>query len=204
MSGLSKSEAEKTKAFASRQFDKARMSYGRFLERRGRQAIFVGTTNESKYLKDRTGNRRFLPVKTGTIDLEVLRRDRDQLWAEAAYREAQGEGIVLPQELWAVAAVEQDERLEDDPWLEPLAAVQGKAFGEETRVFTSDLLGEVLGIEIERQHNGHAKRLAGLMRSLGWEPKKFKVEGRTVRGFFRPKPEGHVDENSPIGAAHSF
>lgn len=194
MSGLNKSEAEKTKAFASRQFDKARMSYGRFSERRGRQAIFVGTTNESKYLKDRTGNRRFLPVKTGAIDLEALRRDRDQLWAEAAHREAQGDSIVLPQELWAEAAVEQEERLEDDPWLEPLAGLRGKAFGDEVRLFTSHLLSEVLGIEVERQHNGHAKRLAGLMKSLGWEHGKFKVAGKTQRGFWRPKPDSHVDD----------
>ena len=103
------------------------MAYGRFSEARGRQTIFVGTTNEHKYLKDRTGNRRFLPVKTGTIDLEALRRDRDQLWAEAAVREARGEEITLPQELWEAAAVEQEERLEDDPWLEKLAIVRGRA-----------------------------------------------------------------------------
>jgi predicted P-loop ATPase len=204
LSGLSKSEAEKTKAFASRQFDRARKSYGRFSERRGRQTIFVGTTNESKYLKDRTGNRRFLPVKTGPIDLEALRRDRNQFWAEAALREARGESIVLPQELWVAAAVEQDERLEDDPWLEPLAAVRGRAFGDEVRVFTSDLLGEVLRIEVERQHNGHTKRLAGLMKSLGWELGKFKVAGKTVRGFWQPKPDGHVDDQPPTPRGQPF
>ncbi|MBZ0161662.1 MAG: hypothetical protein K8H74_03005 [Notoacmeibacter sp.] len=204
ISGLNKSEVERTKAFASRQFDKARMSYGRYSERRGRQTIFVGTTNEHKYLKDRTGNRRFLPVKTGVIDLEALRRDRDQLWAEAAQREAQGESIVLPQGLWEAAAVEQDERIEDDPWLEKLASVQGKAVGDEVRVYTGDLLADVLNIPVERQHNGHTKRLAGLMRNLDWEPGKFKVAGKTVRGFHRPKPEGHTDDNSPIGSHQSF
>src|SRR5690606_19350054 len=101
---------------------------------------FIGTTNEHKYLKDRTGNRRFLPVKTGAIDLEALRRDRDQLWAEAAKLEAEGESVVLPQELWAVAAAEQEERLEDDPWQEKLATVRGKAVGEEVRVPTFHLL----------------------------------------------------------------
>lgn len=194
MSGLNKSEVERMKAFASRDVDRARMSYGRFSEARGRQTIFIGTTNEHKYLKDRTGNRRFLPVKTGIIDLELLRCDRDQLWAEAAKLEAQGENIVLPQELWAVAAAEQDDRLEDDPWQERLAAVQGKAAGEEVRAYTADLLGGVLGIPIERQHNGHGKRLAALMRELGWGPGKFKVAGKTMRGFHRPKPEGHVDD----------
>ncbi|WP_050996891.1 virulence-associated E family protein [Sinorhizobium fredii] len=204
MSGLNKSEVERMKAFASRDVDRARMSYGRFSEARGRQTIFIGTTNEHKYLKDRTGNRRFLPVKTDTIDLEALRRDRDQLLAEAATLEAQGESIVLLQELWAIATVEQEERLEDDPWQEKLAVVRGKAAGDEVRVLTADLLGELLAIPIERQHNGHGKRLTALMRELGWEPGKFKVAGKTIRGFRRPKPEGHVDDNSPLGFSTSF
>ncbi|HKU27859.1 MAG TPA: VapE domain-containing protein, partial [Candidatus Sulfotelmatobacter sp.] len=204
MSGLNKSEVERMKAFASRNVDRARMAYGRFSEVRGRQTIFVGTTNEHKYLKDRTGNRRFLPVKTGVIDLEALRRDRDQLWAEAATLEAQYASITLPQELWAAAAREQDERLEDDPWLEKLAAVNGKAFGDEARVLTADLLGEVLGIPFERQHNGHSKRLAALMRELGWETGKFKLHGKALRGFHRPKPNDHIDDTWPMDVRQKF
>ena len=204
MSGLNKSEVERMKAFASRDVDRARMSYGRFSEARGRQTIFVGTTNEQRYLKDRTGNRRFLPVKTGVVNLEALQRDRDQLWAEAAKLEAEGASIVLPQELWAAAGVEQDERLEDDPWLEKLANVRGTAAGDEVRVLTADLLGALLDIPLERQHNGHTKRLAALMRQLGWEQGKFKIGGKTVRGFCRPKSEGHVDDNVPLGSSVNF
>ncbi|MGE6784412.1 VapE domain-containing protein [Ensifer adhaerens] len=204
MSGLNKSEVERMKAFASRNVDRARMSYGRFSEARGRQTIFVGTTNEHKYLKDRTGNRRFLPVKTGVIDLEALRSDRDQLWAETAALEAQRASITLPQELWATAAREQEERLEDDPWLEKLAAVNGKANGDEARVLTADLLGEVLGIPFERQHNGHSKRLAALMRELGWETGKFKLQGKALRGFRRPKPSDHIDDKSPVDHRQKF
>jgi predicted P-loop ATPase len=204
MSGLNKSEVERMKAFASRDVDRARMAYSRIAEGRPRQAIFVGTTNDHKYLKDRTGNRRFLPVKTGAIDLEALRRDRDQLWAEVAKLEAEGESIVLPQQLWAVAAAEQEDRLEDDPWQEKLAMVRGKTAGDEVRVLTADLLSEALGIPLERQHNGHAKRVTALMRELGWEPAKFKIAGKSPRGFRRPKPEGHVDDNSPIGSSANF
>ncbi|MDX0440634.1 hypothetical protein GOD94_06115 [Sinorhizobium medicae] len=204
MSGLNKSEVERMKAFASREVDRARMSYGRFSEARGRQTIFVGTTNEQKYLKDRTGNRRFLPVKTGKIDLEALQRDRDQLWAETAFREAQGESIALPPDLWSAAALEQEDRLEDDPWLEKLATVRGRAVGEEVRAFTTEVLSEVLGIPLERQHNGQTKRLAALMRQHGWEDGKFKVAGKTLRGFRKPKPDDHIDDNSPIGFSQRF
>ncbi|MCK7612356.1 VapE domain-containing protein [Roseibium sediminicola] len=194
MSGLNKSEVERMKAFASRSVDRARMSYARFSVARPRQAIFVGTTNEERYLKDRTGNRRFLPVKTGEIDLERLRADRDQLWAEASKLEQNGESTILPKDLWALASVEQDERLEEDPWLEKLTQIDGKAFGEEVRVLTADILAETLSIPPDRQHNGHMKRLSALMRELGWETGKFKVSGKTARGFRRPKPENHTDD----------
>lgn len=204
MSGLNKGEVERMKAFASRDVDRARMAYGRFSESRPRQTIFVGTTNEQKYLKDRTGNRRFLPIKTGKIDLETLARDRDQLWAEAAQLEALGESITLPEALWEIAAAEQSERLEEDPWLEKLASVRGQAAGDIVRVATGDLLAEALNIPLERQHNAHTKRLAAIMRELGWEPCKFKIGGKTLRGFQRSKPYDHVDDKSPVGAGHSF
>ncbi len=195
LSGLRKAEVEKVKAFASRSDDRARMAYGHYTETRKRQCIFVATTNEEKYLRDLTGNRRFLPVKTGAIDLAALRRDRDQLLAEAAHREAESESIALPEELWGAAAVEQAERLEDDPWAEKLASVNGKAFGEEVRVFSHELIAVDLGLPLERQHNGHTKRVAGIMRALGWEPAKFKIHGKTVRGFRRPKPDDHEDDD---------
>ena len=192
--GFSRAEVNKIKAFASRQEDRSRMAYGRFVDSRPRQAIFVGTTNETTYLRDQTGNRRFWPVKTTKIDLAALQRDRDQLLAEAAVREARGESIVLPNELWDAAAVEQAERLEEDPWLEVLVKVRGVATGDVVRVETHKLLRDVLEVDLERQHQGHAKRVATLMRKLGWTPTKFRSGSGTVRGYERPKPEGHRDD----------
>src|SRR5713101_6005847 len=102
--GLRRTETEKTKGFLSKTHDNARPAYGRHRVDRARNGIFVGTTNDSEYLRDWTGNRRIQPVKTGKIDLEALRRDRDPLWAEAAAAEAQGEPLVIPENLYAAAA----------------------------------------------------------------------------------------------------
>jgi len=113
---MKRAEVEQVKAIASRTEDRARAAYGRFPARQQRRCVFFATTNDDTYLKSQTGNRRFWPVPIGAIDLEALRRDRDQLWGEAAYHEAQGASIGLPAKLWADARAEQDRRLVADPW----------------------------------------------------------------------------------------
>lgn len=52
-----------------------------------RRCVMIGTTNETNYLRDDTGNRRMWPVKcTKTIDLKWLAENHDQIWAEALDR----------------------------------------------------------------------------------------------------------------------
>ena len=85
LEGLVKSEITQVKLFASKTYDSARPAYGRSRVDRPRRCIFVATTNENTYLRDTTGNRRFWPVCVNTIDLDGVKRDRDQLWAEAVW-----------------------------------------------------------------------------------------------------------------------
>src|SRR5215472_14437073 len=123
LEGLGKRDVAHVKAFCSRTHDKARPAYGYAPVERGRTCIFIGTTNGSDYLADETGNRRFWPVATTTIDLDALTRDRDQLWAEAAAAEASSETLVIDPALWSEAAERADARLPDDPWEDILASV---------------------------------------------------------------------------------
>jgi predicted P-loop ATPase len=172
LKGLSRADTAKVKAFASRAVDQGRPAYARFKEARPRQAILIGTTNDDKYLRDTTGNRRFWPVKVGRVSLEVLLRDRDQLWAEAAYWEAKDESLVLAEDLWPFAQVEQDSRLVDDPWLDALSNVgltSANVVGDFARVSTADLLTVHLEIPQERQNQFQTKRFAAVMRKLGWQ-----------------------------------
>ncbi|HYI97474.1 MAG TPA: VapE domain-containing protein, partial [Bryobacteraceae bacterium] len=91
LDSMAKSEVSRIKAFVSRSSDRFRPPYGRRLITAPRQCVFVGTVNQNEYLRDETGGRRFLPVACGRIDLDSLRRDRDQLWAEAVVRYLAGE-----------------------------------------------------------------------------------------------------------------
>ena len=94
---FSKSEVEHIKAFISRRNDKMRPAYGRRIRVFPRQCIFLGTTNEETYLKDASGNRRFWPVlcHIPRMDVDKLRAERDQLFAEAVHRYKSGEPLYL-------------------------------------------------------------------------------------------------------------
>lgn len=86
LSSMRASETEAQKAFLSASRDRYRPPYGKAPEEFPRFAVFIGSTNDDKYLVDFTGNRRWWPVLVGHCDVARVHADRDQLWAEAAYR----------------------------------------------------------------------------------------------------------------------
>ncbi|MBL8199858.1 MAG: hypothetical protein JNK40_02710 [Chromatiales bacterium] len=83
-------QLESIKAFLTETVDTFRPPYGRRTSQFPRQSVFIATTNESEYLRDRTGNRRYWPVRCGSVNLAALMADRAQLWAEAVYEFDQG------------------------------------------------------------------------------------------------------------------
>ncbi|MGH8133954.1 MAG: VapE domain-containing protein [Steroidobacteraceae bacterium] len=106
------SQIEATKTFLTQCVDTFRPPYGRRTGQFPRQCVFIGTTNESTYLRDRTGNRRYWPVKCGRIEVPALIRDRDQLWAEAVQLYRTDSVWHLTDEEAQLATAEQQERLE--------------------------------------------------------------------------------------------
>ena len=193
LAGMKRSEVEKVKSFASRTHDRARPAYGRRRIDAPRRGILIGTTNEDNYLQSQTGNRRFWPVETGTIDIEALRRDRDQLWAEAAEVEATGIELVLSKELWGDAGAAQDERRLHDPWDDLLANVRGENYQaadggpvDQEWVKAQELLMR-LEIKPDRATPEVYKRLKRVMRRLGWTDGRHYFGGpEQVRGYWRP------------------
>lgn len=85
---LTRTEVKKMKAIITTAVDRYRASYGRTAEDFPRRCIFAMTTNQEEYLKDETGNRRWLPVKLelAQANIEWLKEHRDQLFAEAYQR----------------------------------------------------------------------------------------------------------------------
>jgi hypothetical protein len=90
LSGLGKRDRNEIKNFLTLQTDSYRGVWGTSETDWPRTAIFCGTTNDSTYLSDPSGNRRFWPVTVGRIDLDGLRKDAGQIWAEAVVMWRQG------------------------------------------------------------------------------------------------------------------
>jgi hypothetical protein len=72
LEGMRRAEAETLKSFLSRNVDRYRPPYGRETIDVPRVASFVGTTNETSYLVDPTGARRFYPIKIVDIDKDII------------------------------------------------------------------------------------------------------------------------------------
>lgn len=84
----SRTELKKMKGIITTASDRYRPSYGRIAQDFPRRCVFAMTTNLEEYLKDETGNRRWLPVKVllDKVNIEWLTENRDQLFAEAYER----------------------------------------------------------------------------------------------------------------------
>ena len=104
LAGLKKTEIETLRGFISRQNDVFRASFGRRATPHLRQCIFIGTTNaEHGYLRDTTGNRRFLSQS-----------DIDQIWAEVLVYYKRGEPLILDEQTEKLAKKLQREAMETD------------------------------------------------------------------------------------------
>jgi predicted P-loop ATPase len=167
LSAIGRAETEHLKAFISRPVERYRPSYGRKETIERRQCVFVGSTNKTAYLRDETGGRRFWPLKVGAIDIDALRNDRDQLFAEAVHAYRAGEkwwpdGDFERQHI----TPEQEARYEADPWEDAIAGHVAAL----ARVRVSDIARNVLGIEDGKIGTAEQRRIGAVLTCLGWKP----------------------------------
>lgn len=120
LSGLKKAEVETIKHFISKREDQFRPAYGRTVETYKRQCVFFGTTNKDDFLRDPTGNRRFLPIDvrpefvTKSVPEDLTEEEIDQIWAEAYKLYRAGEPLYMTGEEDVIAKIEQHKHSETD------------------------------------------------------------------------------------------
>jgi predicted P-loop ATPase len=175
LEGLVSSEKkiETVKRFMSCSEDRFRPPYGRHSITVPRQCVFAGSTNKEHYMIDSTGNRRFWPVKCTEINVEGLKRDRAQLWAEAvtAYRD-NSEDWWLTEELETLARREQERRMELDPWQDTVSFwLKGR-----TDTSVDELLSDCIGKKLDARTRADQMQAARCLKKAGWS--KYRISGK--------------------------
>jgi predicted P-loop ATPase len=179
LSAIKRGDAELLKQFLARSVEKFRPSYGRREVVAPRQCIFIGSTNDDAYLKDATGGRRFWPVKVGAIDIDGLRRDRDQLFAEAVKQYRDGAKWWPEREFERThIKAEQEARLESDPWEDAIR----EFVDNKDRVRVNDIAREALHLEIAKVGTVEQRRISNVLKKFGWARGK----SNSVKFYARP------------------
>lgn len=185
LDGLSRAETNNVKAFMSRKNDHATLKYDRDAREHLRRHIFIGTTNEDAPLISQTGNRRWLPVHVvGKIDIEWVRENIRQLYAEAARWHADGEDFRIPEALWAVAGQHQDAARKSTGAEDVLA----HAFGDQTECYV--LASDVQAFASERKLPLQDMRAA--LKRLGFKSTPMRDNGDVRKVWRRGRPEAAV------------
>lgn len=119
MMATKKADIEATKHFLSKTEDIYRVAYGRWTSRFPRQCVFIGTTNDREFLRDKTGNRRFWPIDVGvrphskSVFDDLNQYEINQIWAEAVELWKVGEKLYLTGEEEKEAKKQQEEHSEE-------------------------------------------------------------------------------------------
>jgi len=172
LSGMNRSEIDQVKSFVTTTIDRYRKPYGIVAEDHPRKCIFIGTTNDAQFLTDMTGNRRFFPVVTHSINLDYIVDNRRQLFAEAKEKvESMDEKDIC--KLWiqheikgVIEGIQEAARIRHD-WEDPIKLY----CSDKKKVSMPDIIQDCLGLEY--RFIGGAGRIIGkILIMQGWVSKR--------------------------------
>lgn len=195
LSGMGRREVEDLKRFISLEYDEHVRKYKEYTTRTPRRCVFWMTTNETEFLTDRTGNRRYAPVEVKDIDIAAVKRDLLQLWAQG--RDLFKRFGVEHREVERLSEAETQKFMRSDVWAEPISKwLESKPTdmetGKPTALTAANILAFALGKPADRVSSSDARRLAGVMKDLGYETVRAYVKGVRTRIFARSETSADV------------
>lgn len=184
--GLNTRDVESIKAFVTRTYEVWTPKFKEFSTTFARRIVFIGTTNQEQFLADQTGNRRWLPVTVGKVNVSKIREDLLQLWAEARDTYTG----VLWQEAEKLAKETHSKHTIVDAWLEVvqdwlidknLIPQYGTDIDFDGYVTTNQILLEAIKLEPKQIDKRSQMRAADVLGSLGF------IKGGSRRINGKPK-----------------
>jgi len=202
LKGLNSREHGAIKSWVSRTHEEWVPKFKEFSTKFPRRFICLGTTNEDEFLADSTGERRWLPMEVGRTDIEALRRDCEQLWAEGAHIFKHGhkgnksnKGNALPGVQWQdaerLARAEHSRFKVQDSWHDVVVGwLNEEAFGEVEGVRQGDfplrvhhVLQSALNVNVQNITRKDELRVTHVLRAEGYEVTTVRRDGEVFRAW---------------------
>jgi predicted P-loop ATPase len=190
LAAVRRSDLERVKAFITATEDVYVPKYERHAISRKRWGCFLFTVNldEAGYLVDSTGNRRIWPVMVRDVDIAALKRDRNQLFAEAVDRYKRGVKWWPTGKLqWEKLTAAQADRRMEDGWTSIIDEWLAARRLDEKPISTTEVLTHALNVKPGDIAPGHAARVGRILKALKY--KRYQETGGALRGkwFYRPR-----------------
>lgn len=178
LKGLKSRDKEWIKSWISRSFESWTPKYVEYETIMPRRCVFIGTSNEEQFLVDDTGNRRWLPLTvTGDCRVHLIKKDRDQIWAEAIYLFKKN-GV-----MWEVATQLAPENHKKHMVIDDVMIEQVSHYLQLKSAVTHHSMKDICaGIGIQYPSRTDQLRVADSLRYLGW--KKITTTVNKVDGKF--------------------
>lgn len=155
----------KIRGFLSRAVDHFRWTHAINVEDYPRHGVFFASTNVREFMTD--PERRFWPVEVQAVDLDAIRSDRDQLWAEAIHRYNQGTQWHLTEEEDDLLMTSSTEFEQCDPWEDLIART---------------LVGQVFLNGLKHEKMPHPFSISQLLQAMGFGAKDMTKEAENRAG----------------------
>lgn len=186
--GLNTRDIETIKAFVTRTHEIWTPKFKEFSTTFPRRIVLIGTTNQEEFLADQTGNRRWLPLTVGKVNVAKIREDHLHLWAEARdtftgvqWKDAE-----------RLAKENQGNHLIIDAWFEVvqewltnnnLIPRYDTEINYEGFVTTNQILLDVIEMDKKTIHAGYQMRVAKILSALGFVKRTKRVDGKSKNVF---------------------
>jgi len=171
--GLNTRAIEEIKAFVTRRYEHWVPKFKEFSTLYARRCILIGTGNEDEILSDPTGERRWLPGRCGTLNVDLLIEHRDQYWAEGAARFTMN-GVEW-QDAERLAIPEHSRFKVSDSWERAIRlwlqtpGIDQKMPEDKGYVSVHEVLGAALGVNMAQASRAHELRVIKALRAIGFE-----------------------------------
>lgn len=171
-------EVEAVKSYITKLVDRYRRPFDRRTTDHKRQCVFVGTTNKEQFLTDKTGNRRWYPLKINSSGYEIFDNEKEiksdiiQCWSEAKYLFDAGKlKPYADRNLLAEIRQKQADAVEDDYRVGMIESYLRRV----SKVCLIELWQNALGNSFSKPTRKDSNELSLILQSVsGWE--KGKVE----------------------------